>query len=47
MRGIISTLAIVWRIASPFFVRAEDRWPGRILLAAVVAIELSLVGLNV
>ena len=47
MRGIFSTLAIVWRIASPFFQRAEDRWPGRILLAAVIAIELSLVGLNV
>ena len=47
MRGIISTLAVVWRIASPFFMRAEDRWPGRILLAAVIAIELSLVGLNV
>jgi putative ATP-binding cassette transporter len=45
--GIISTLAIVWRIASPYFLRAEDRWPGRILLAAVIAIELSLVGLNV
>ena len=47
MRGIFSTLAVVWRIASPFFLRAEDRWPGRILLAAVIAIELSLVGLNV
>jgi len=47
VRGIFSTLAIVWRIASPYFLRAEDRWPGRILLAAVIAIELSLVGLNV
>ncbi len=47
MRGIVSTLATVWRIASPFFLRAQDRWPGRILLAAVIAIELSLVGLNV
>ncbi|MGB8514956.1 MAG: ABC transporter ATP-binding protein/permease, partial [Pseudolabrys sp.] len=41
-----STLAIVWRIASPYFY-SEDRWAGRILLAAVVAIELSIVGLNV
>jgi putative ATP-binding cassette transporter len=47
VRGIFATLAIVWRIASPFFLRAEDRWPGRILLATVVAIELSIVGLNV
>ncbi len=46
MRGIFSTLAVVWRIASPFF-RSEDRWPGRILLAAVVGIELSLVALTV
>ncbi|HEX9071621.1 MAG TPA: ABC transporter ATP-binding protein/permease [Pseudolabrys sp.] len=46
MRGIISTLAIVWRIASPYFY-SEDRWPGRILLAAVIAIELSIVGINV
>ena len=43
MRGIFSTLATVWRIASPYF-RSEDRWPGRILLAAVIAIELSIVG---
>ena len=46
MRGIFSTLAIVWRIASPYFY-SEDRWAGRILLAAVVAIELSIVGINV
>jgi len=46
VRGIVSTLAIVWRIASPYFY-SEDRWPGRILLAAVIAIELSIVGINV
>ena len=46
MRGILSTLAIVWRIASPYF-NSEDRWPGRILLAAVIMIELSIVGINV
>ena len=46
MRGIISTLAIVWRLASPYF-RSEERWPGRILLAAVIAIELSIVGITV
>jgi putative ATP-binding cassette transporter len=43
---IRSTLAIVWRIAAPYF-RSEDRWAGRALLAAVIAIELSLVGINV
>ncbi|MGH6727034.1 MAG: ABC transporter ATP-binding protein/permease, partial [Pseudolabrys sp.] len=46
MRGIFSTLAIVWRIASPYF-GSEDRWAGRILLAAVTAIELSIVGITV
>ena len=46
MRGIFSTLAIVWRIASPYF-RSEDRWPGRLLLAAVIVIELSVVALTV
>jgi len=43
---MLSTLATVWRIASPYF-SSEDRWAGRILLAAVVAIELSIVGLTV
>ena len=47
MRGITSTLVTVWRIASPYFLRAPDRWPGRILLAAVIAIELSIVGITV
>ncbi|HVZ54162.1 MAG TPA: ABC transporter ATP-binding protein/permease [Pseudolabrys sp.] len=46
MQGMMSTLATVWRIAVPYF-RSEDRWPGRILLAAVVAIELAIVGINV
>jgi vitamin B12/bleomycin/antimicrobial peptide transport system ATP-binding/permease protein len=41
-----ATLATIWRIASPYF-RSEDKWPGRILLAAVIAIELSIVGINV
>ncbi len=46
MRGIFSTIAIVWRIASPYF-RSEDRWPGRFLLAAVIGIELSIVAISV
>jgi len=44
--GIISTLALVWRIASPYF-RSDDRWPGRILLAIVIAIELGIVTITV
>ncbi|MBS0247993.1 MAG: ABC transporter ATP-binding protein/permease [Proteobacteria bacterium] len=46
MRGIIATLATVWRIASPYF-WSEDRWPGRLLLGAVIAIELTIVGITV
>src|SRR6476646_9465664 len=41
-----ATLATVWRIAAPYF-RSEDRMAGRALLAAVIAIELSLVGIDV
>ncbi len=46
MRGIFLRLATVWRIASPYF-RSEDRWAGRLLLAAVIAIELSIVAITV
>jgi putative ATP-binding cassette transporter len=46
VHNIRSTLAIVWRIAAPYF-RSEDKWPGRILLAAVILIELSLVAIDV
>jgi vitamin B12/bleomycin/antimicrobial peptide transport system ATP-binding/permease protein len=40
---INSTIATVWRIAVPYF-RSEDKLAGRTLLAAVIAIELALVG---
>ena len=46
MNNIRATLAIVWRIASPYF-RSEDKLAGRTLLAAVIAIELSLVAIDV
>jgi vitamin B12/bleomycin/antimicrobial peptide transport system ATP-binding/permease protein len=46
VNNIRSTLAIVWRIAAPYF-RSEDKWAGRILLASVIAIELSLVAIDV
>ena len=46
MSGFVSTLATIWRLAAPYFF-SEDRWPGRILLAAVIAIELVTVGINV
>ena len=46
MNNIRSTLAIVRRIAAPYF-RSEDKWAGRVLLASVIAIELSLVAIDV
>jgi putative ATP-binding cassette transporter len=42
VNNIRSTLATVWRIAAPYF-RSEDKWAGRGLLVAVIAIELALV----
>ena len=45
MNNIRSTLATVWRIAAPYF-RSEDKWAGRGLLAAVIAIELAVVFLT-
>src|SRR4026207_2590130 len=43
---MFSTLAIIRLPASPYF-RSEDRGAGRVLLAAVIAIELAIVGINV
>jgi putative ATP-binding cassette transporter len=46
VKSLIATLATIWRLAVPYF-RSEDRWAGRLLLGAVVAIELSLVAIQV
>jgi putative ATP-binding cassette transporter len=46
VKNISATLAIVWRLAAPYF-RSEDRWAGRALLAAVIAIELAIVAITV
>jgi len=46
VKSLALTIADIWRLAVPYF-RSDDRWPGRILLGAVVAIELSLVGIQV
>lgn len=46
MRSIFAFLAEVRRLAVPYF-KGEDRWPGRILLAAVIFLELASVFLNV
>jgi vitamin B12/bleomycin/antimicrobial peptide transport system ATP-binding/permease protein len=44
--GFASTLATIRRLAMPYF-RSEDRWSGRLLLAAVIAMELMVVGITV
>jgi len=46
VKRLASTLATIWQLSVPYF-RAEDRWPGRILLGAVIAIELSIVAITV
>jgi len=46
VNNIRSMLAVVWRIATPYF-RSEDKWAGIGLLASVILIELALVGDNV
>jgi putative ATP-binding cassette transporter len=46
VKRLVATLATIRRLSVPYFV-SEDRWPGRILLAAVVGIELSIVAITV
>jgi putative ATP-binding cassette transporter len=43
---LLSTIRIIWRLAHPYFY-SEDKLAGRVLLAAVIVIELLLVGINV
>jgi vitamin B12/bleomycin/antimicrobial peptide transport system ATP-binding/permease protein len=46
VKRLFATLATIGRLALPYF-RSEDRWPGRLLLAAVIGIELSIVAITV
>ncbi len=46
MPRLLSTLAILWRLVRPYFY-SEDRRAGRLLLAGVIAAELSIVAINV
>jgi putative ATP-binding cassette transporter len=43
VKKIRSTLAIVWRIAIPYF-NSEDKTAGRLLLGSVIALQLASVG---
>jgi len=46
LKRLAATFATIWRLSIPYY-RSEDRWPGRILLAAVIGIELSIVAITV
>jgi putative ATP-binding cassette transporter len=46
VQSLRSTLATIWRLAHPYFF-SERRRTGRILLAAVIAIELATIAINV
>jgi putative ATP-binding cassette transporter len=46
VQGFVRSLATIWRLALPYF-RSQDRRAGGALLAAVVTIELSIVGITV
>jgi putative ATP-binding cassette transporter len=46
LKRLFSTLATIWQLSVPYF-RSEDRWPGRLLLGAVIALELSAVAITV
>jgi vitamin B12/bleomycin/antimicrobial peptide transport system ATP-binding/permease protein len=46
MRGIRRTISQITRLSLPYF-RSEDRWVGRGLLGAILAIELAQVGVAV
>jgi putative ATP-binding cassette transporter len=43
---LAATITTIWRLSLPYF-QSEDRWAGRLLLGAVVAIELSIVAITV
>jgi putative ATP-binding cassette transporter len=46
VKGLAFSLAVIWRLAVPYF-RSEDRRAGLVLLSAVIAIELAIVAITV
>jgi putative ATP-binding cassette transporter len=46
LKNLVSMIATIWRLSIPYF-RSEERRASRILLGAVIAIELSLVAIQV
>ena len=47
MRGIGPFLRDAWRLARPYFMTSTERWSARGLLLAIIAMNLTLVGLSV
>ena len=47
MRGIGPFLKDAWRLTRPYFMTSEEKWSARGLLLAIVAMNLTLVGLSV
>jgi putative ATP-binding cassette transporter len=47
MRGIGPFLKDAWRLSRPYFLSSEEKWSARGLLLAIVAMNLSIVGLTV
>lgn len=46
MKNLSRFVSDIWKLSRPYF-QSEDRWPGLLLLGAVIAIELSIVAINV
>ncbi|MBS0639841.1 MAG: ABC transporter ATP-binding protein/permease [Acetobacteraceae bacterium] len=47
MRGLGPFLKDAWRLIRPYFFTSEEKWSARGLLAAILAMRLSIVGLTV
>ncbi len=46
MHAIRAFLSDIWRLSRPYF-RSEERWSAWVLLIAIIALNLSMVGMNV
>ncbi|MGD0107412.1 MAG: ABC transporter ATP-binding protein/permease, partial [Rhodopila sp.] len=47
MRGIGPFLKDAWRLTRPYFMTSDEKWSARGLLVAIIAMNLTLVGLSV
>lgn len=46
-RGLRSVLRDAWRLAVPYYMTSQERWTARSLLAAIIILNFSIVGMNV